>query len=702
MKKILTSILALGILFSLCVPNIIGSNEVKAQTVTDPTQAPADWAFTANSVSLHDAILDAYSGVDKNSDGYISISEAATLTGGLSLSGKEITGTLDGIEYFTQVIAIYLNNNSLEGEIPAGISNITSLRTLTFENNKLSGSIPSSITSLGSLTTLNLGRNQLTGSIPTTLGSLSSLTSLTLYNNQLSGEIPASIGSLSGLTTAYLNGNKLTGSIPSTIGALTQLKTLNLNDNLISGSIPTTIGGIAALETFAIERNNVSGSLPQEIGSLGNLKYLYLSRNNISGTLPTTITQLSNLVALNIDNNSFSGSLPSNIGNLTKLSNLNILNNNFSGELPTSLYTITTLTEVTLSDNELLSGDPTTGFENHPSLQRLSVQNTQLNQKKPTSTVLQIHLRNMMNEAGDDIDPTISDEDLEFLINSINTITTMNPASGTKYDELLNFITVEKEIYEIVDTANKALDELYNADGTLKDGVTQEDLDKIKDLVDTLPDGAAKDRLEKEIEDVQTPLNNQSDAVEKVDNLFTDDTFSNIKDTTTQAMIDDAQEAVDKLDDGQLKTDLQSKLNNAQKLLNQYNEAKDAVNNLFDQDGKLKESVLQSDIDDAQKLVDALPNGTIKDELQTLVSEAQTQYDANKLNTDKPIQKPPVEDDSKPILSKPSIDGSSTTVEKASTAVKTADTTNNTLYFVMLVSSLAVLGMYAKKRKAVK
>ncbi|MFV0393994.1 MAG: toxin Cry1Ac domain D-VI-related protein, partial [Coprobacillaceae bacterium] len=58
-----------------------------------------------------------------------------------------------------------------------------------------------------------------------------------------------------------------------------------------------------------------------------------------------------------------------------------------------------------------------------------------------------------------------------------------------------------------------------------------------------------------------------NDAINKVEDLFTDGTHTNIKDSVNQNQINVAQAAVDKLPDGSLKDELQALIDKAQKLL---------------------------------------------------------------------------------------------------------------------------------------
>ncbi|MEB2632113.1 toxin Cry1Ac domain D-VI-related protein, partial [Peribacillus frigoritolerans] len=108
-----------------------------------------------------------------------------------------------------------------------------------------------------------------------------------------------------------------------------------------------------------------------------------------------------------------------------------------------------------------------------------------------------------------------------------------------------------------------------------------------------LPEGAEKDRLQDLLNKAQDLLNKKeqaekdlTDAKNKVEDLFTDDKFDTLEDTTDQGAIDEAQKAVNKLPEGAEKDRLQDLLNKAQDLLNKKEQAEkdltDAKNKVED------------------------------------------------------------------------------------------------------------------------
>ena len=106
-----------------------------------------------------------------------------------------------------KVIAINLEFNNLEGELPNEIGNLIHLRSMNFGFNKLNGVIPKSLKNLTELRSLELFMNSFEGEIPSELGSLKKLESLKLYSNKLTGNIPMSFMGLTNLKEFLLGSN---------------------------------------------------------------------------------------------------------------------------------------------------------------------------------------------------------------------------------------------------------------------------------------------------------------------------------------------------------------------------------------------------------------------------------------------------------------------------------------------------------------
>ncbi|XP_071904121.1 LRR receptor-like serine/threonine-protein kinase FEI 1 isoform X2 [Coffea arabica] len=90
--------------------------------------------------------------------------------------------------------------------IPSEITSCSDLRALYLRGNYLQGGIPSNIGNLSLLTILDLSSNSLRGAIPSSLGRLTRLHSLNLSTNFFSGEIP-NVGVLSSFGNNSFIGN---------------------------------------------------------------------------------------------------------------------------------------------------------------------------------------------------------------------------------------------------------------------------------------------------------------------------------------------------------------------------------------------------------------------------------------------------------------------------------------------------------------
>ena len=164
---------------------------------------------------------------------------------------------------------------------------------------------------------------------------------------------------------------------------------------------------------------------------------------------------------------------------------------------------------------------------------------------------------------------------------------------------------------------------LFDEVGNIKATVKQEGIDNAQALVNELPDGALKAELQTKIDVAQ----NELDAKNEVEYLF--DEAGNIKNTVKQESIDNAQTLVNELPDGLLKAELQTKIDVAQNVL----DVKNAVEYLFDEAGNIKDTVKQESIDNAQLLVNELPDGALKAELQKMINQAQKKLDLKSKST---------------------------------------------------------------------
>ena len=118
------------------------------------------------------------------------------------------------------LFAVWLNNNHFVGTIPAGMSELSTLKQIQFQNNGLTGAVPSIFADLQNLQFLWLHNNKLSGSLPDVFDTMPSLVDVDFSNNTLIGSLPDSMGTLPSLRTVNLSYNPFTGSIPATFCSL--------------------------------------------------------------------------------------------------------------------------------------------------------------------------------------------------------------------------------------------------------------------------------------------------------------------------------------------------------------------------------------------------------------------------------------------------------------------------------------------------
>ncbi|XP_030941714.1 MDIS1-interacting receptor like kinase 2-like [Quercus lobata] len=359
--------------------------------------------------------------------------KAGSLTG-LNLSSFGLIGTLSNLSFssFPHLLAIDLSWNSLYGNIPDQIGNISKLTLLNLAHNDLSETITSSIGRLSRLSYLDFSSNQLSGRIPSEIGLLRALLSLALDTNSLTGSIPTSIGNLGNLYELDLYDNKLSGSIPTTIGNLTKLINLKLMVNKLSGSIPPEINNLTNLRNLVLGSNEFTGHLSQYICHAGSLLHFSISDNHFTGPIPkglkncTTLTRIRldgnqlvgnitedfsiypSLIYMDLSYNNLYGELSSKWGQCQNLTSLKVSNNKISGNIPPELSGATQLVELDLSSNHLMGKIPKE-LRRLKSLITLLLSDNQISGKIPSEIGMLSRMKNL-NLAGNNLSGLIPKE----------------------------------------------------------------------------------------------------------------------------------------------------------------------------------------------------------------------------------------------------------------------------------------------------
>ncbi|XP_020582355.1 uncharacterized protein LOC110025981 [Phalaenopsis equestris] len=262
---------------------------------------------------------------------------------------------LDSLTNCTSLKILGLRSNNFHGILPKSFGNLSiELQLITLGWNHILGRLPFELDRYTNLIALGMESNLLEGSIPETIGMLGRLQSLSFFENDLTGIIPHSLENLTRLSMLNLGSNELTGHIPSSLKNLQHLSYLDLSQNNLTGSIPREIFFIPSFSlALYLSYNFFTGSLPVEVGLLINLVSLDFSNNNLSGEIPKTLGSCQSLLELNMGYNFFQGPIPISLSSLTSLEILDLSHNNLSGVIPQFLQNFTFLMNLNLSFNNL-------------------------------------------------------------------------------------------------------------------------------------------------------------------------------------------------------------------------------------------------------------------------------------------------------------------------------------------------------------
>ncbi len=317
-----------------------------------------------------------------------------------------------------RVEQLSLENNNLDGTLPAELGRLTDLQGLRIDGNlRLSGSLPRELTGLF-MDTLQLNGTQLcvpplvafqtwieqiahrsgvvdcdenmttrertaleelfhiTGGpnwtnntnwlsdVPldgwygVTADAEGRITSIDLSRNGLAGTIPSELGELTHLTSLSFSENKLSGAIPIEIANLSNLADLDLGYNQLSGGIPSEFGLLSKLTLLDLTGNQLIGSIPGELGQLSNLYWLRLGENQLTGEIPAELGDMANLHVLALYNNQLTGGIPPELGQLAHLEEKFLYDNRLEGNIPAELGRLSRLRWMYLFNNQLTGSIP--------------------------------------------------------------------------------------------------------------------------------------------------------------------------------------------------------------------------------------------------------------------------------------------------------------------------------------------------------
>ncbi|TYJ11450.1 hypothetical protein E1A91_A11G277300v1 [Gossypium mustelinum] len=284
-----------------------------------------------------------------------------------------------------------ISNNSLNGEIPQLLCNLSSLSILDFSYNNMSGGIPVCLSNFSkSLLVLKVRSNQLDGPIPSGWATGNRLKMIDLSKNKLQEKIPKSLMECKMLEYLDLGNNQIRDAFPSWLGSLPELNILILSSNAFYGRMENpklNLNVFPKLRIIDLSHNRFNGTLPwgyfERWISMKNLdgknsppKYMLESldmRINLMHVprdydYSMTITNkgmemkypkiIRTLAAIDFSNNRFDGEIPKLIGKLKELHLLNFSNNNLVGGIPVAIAKLTNLESLDLSENKLVGRIP--------------------------------------------------------------------------------------------------------------------------------------------------------------------------------------------------------------------------------------------------------------------------------------------------------------------------------------------------------
>ncbi|KQJ89251.1 putative receptor-like protein kinase At3g47110 [Brachypodium distachyon] len=320
--------------------------------------------ITASKLTLLDMSRNNFTGVVPSSIGKLTKLSWLNLEfNKLETHNKQDWKFRDSLANCTELQIFSIHGNRLEGHVPASLGNLSvNLRSLYLGDNELSGNFPAGLATLPNLNLLELQRNHFTGMVPEWIGNLKNLQQILLHGNKFTGFIPESVSNLSLLVQIFLDSNKFGGHLPPSLGNLQMLQTFSIFNNSFIGGVPKKIFQIPTLYDIDLSFNNLVGQLRTDIGNAKQLVNLALSSNKLSGDVPNTLGNCESLENILFGSNIFSGSIPISLGNIRSLKVLNFSDNNLSGPIPAYLGNLKLLEKLDLSFNHLEGEVPKNGI----------------------------------------------------------------------------------------------------------------------------------------------------------------------------------------------------------------------------------------------------------------------------------------------------------------------------------------------------
>lgn len=247
----------------------------------------------------------------------------------IDLTRNFLNGTIPDEWAVLPLVNVSLLGNSISGQIPSWIGNLTALTNLALEANQFTGPFPKELGHLRGLQKIQASSNGFSGELPDTFANLSNLIYFMIGSNNFTGKMPQFFQTWTQIQRIDLQASGLQGPIPTGLPLLKNLNDLRISDITGNSAFPQ-LEGMQQLQYLTIRNCGITGEIPPYLGSFVNLKRLDLSYNMLSGLIPSTFESLIHTNFMFLTSNNLSGSVPDWM--LTTKNNIDLSYNNFTLE----------------------------------------------------------------------------------------------------------------------------------------------------------------------------------------------------------------------------------------------------------------------------------------------------------------------------------------------------------------------------------
>ncbi|MRJ30701.1 hypothetical protein FDP48_12205 [Enterococcus faecalis] len=401
-----------------------------------------------------------------------------------------------------------------------------------------------------------------------------------------------------------------------TVGDLKTITSLDVNGNkIIDETIPAEINKLVNLEVLNLSSNTkLIGTIPKELGDLKKLKKIEFSGTLLTGIVPDEVFALPAITSASFNNSRITLNSPD-----PKPFDNGVMPD-YGATFVNSNYWLTGNEKIRLSNYNIKIKPFDESSESYFNLKFYSKVFGQSHVMSPSHVYTIIDMN-----TGIEVYKGVADSSVEFSTAKDTKYKVIvdgaeqNPRSQREI-EVVNGPLAD---------ATKAVEDLFkdNSHNELADGVSQETIDAAKDLVNALPESAEKAALKDLIEQAQKLLDEskkEAAAQASVDALFRDTKKDALADKIAQAQIDAAKGLVNELKDGDKKTELTAFVQRAQG----FQDARTTVDRLFKTpDTEIKDGLTQSELNAAKSEVTSLMDGAWKTEQLARIQKAQAFFE---------------------------------------------------------------------------